>query len=168
MAALRPQIAWWAVLGAGLVAQTTMAPYFFPDAWRPDVTRSLVLWLAFTGVPSGGVFYAFAAGLASDAASGAPLGLAVICRLALYGLAKPARGTIAHNRILFLLGPFAVLSEALIVWALRGMAFANPVPASAVLGLMLRQALAETVALPVTFLILETATGHRTERSVRL
>jgi hypothetical protein len=157
-----------AALAIGLVVQTTLAMHFVPDGWRPDVTRALVLWLAFTGRPTGGMFYAFAAGLGAEAMSGAPLGLAVICRLALYGVTSPARGAVDYTHIVFLLGPFAVVLETLIVWALRAMSFANPVPATVVLGVMLRQSLVEAIAVPVIFVLLEIASGHRTGRQVRL
>lgn len=164
---MRNHLVWWGVLALGLLVETTIAISFLPDGWRPDVTRSLVLWIALTGQPAGGAFLAFGAGLAADGVSGAPLGLTVLLRLALYGLFRPARGTLHFTRLLFLLGPVAVLVDTLMVWALRNLAFANAVTAGAVLGVMARQLFVEAVTLPLVFVLMELLTGHRTSRDIR-
>lgn len=161
---MRARLVWWSALLAALLAQTAFLPLFLADSWRPDLTRSLVVWIALTNVPGGGVYAAFAAGLGLDAAAGGPLGIGIAQRLLLYGLARPARGILDHTWTPLLLGPAAVLSDTLLLWILRSFAFAHPASFLEIAGVAFRQSLAEAVALPAVFLLLELATGFRTER----
>ena len=123
---MRAHLAWLGLLAVGLLVQTTFLPPLLSDGWRPDITRALVVWLALTGVPRGGPWYAFIAGFFVDMASGAPPGLTATCRLALYGLARPGRGILEHGALVFLLGPLAALLDGFVVWLLKSLAFANP------------------------------------------
>ena len=92
------------------------------------------------------------------------MGIGIAQRLLLYGLARPARGILDHTWTPLLLGPAAVLSDTFLLWILRSFAFAHPVSLLEIAGVAFRQSLAEAVALPVVFLLLELATGFRTER----
>lgn len=163
---MRAQLAWWATLAVGLVLQTTLLPHLLTAAWSPDLTRGLVLWLALMGTPRGGVLLAFAAGLAVDAASGAPLGVFAFSHLVLYALGCPFRGKLEQSPIIFLLGPLAVWSEVVVIYILKNMAFANPVDFSTLASVALRQSVVEVVALPVVFIVMELATGHRSGREM--
>ena len=163
---MRAQLSWWAALAVGLLLQTTLLPHILTDAWSPDVTRALVLWLALMGIPRGGVWLAFAAGLAVDAASGAPLGVFAFSHLVLYMLGRPLRGKLEHSPLIFLLGPFAVWAEVLTIYPLRSLAFVNPVEFSTLAGVAMRQSLVEVVALPLVFIVMEVATGHRSGAEV--
>ncbi len=163
---MRAHISWWATLAVGLVIQTTFLTHFLPDAWRPDFSRALVLWLALTGIPAGGVWYVFSAGLLVDAMSGAPLGMTAMLRLVIYAVARPIRGILELSPVLLLLGPIAVLAETVTLWALKALAFANPVGGSIMAGVAVRQSLIEAITVPVVFLILEIATGHHRERDI--
>jgi cell shape-determining protein MreD len=125
-----------------------------------------VLWLALMGTPRGGVWLSFAAGLAVDAASGAPLGIFAACRLILYALGRPFRGKLEQSPIIFLLGPLAVWLEVGVIYTLKNLAFANPVEFSTLASMALRQSMTEVVALPVIFIVMELATGHRSGREV--
>lgn len=161
---MRAQLAWWATLAVGLILQLTLLPQILTDTWSPDFTRALVLWLAFMGTPRGGVWLSFAAGLAVDAASGAPLGLFAISRLVLYVLGRPMRGKLEQSPIIFLLGPIAVWIELGVLYTLRNFAFANPVDFATMASVALRQSFVEVAALPLVFIALELATGLRSER----
>ena len=163
---MRAQLAWWAALVLGLMIQTTLLPHLFPDPWRPDFTRGLVLWLSLNAVPRGGAWYACLAGFAVDGLSGAPPGLTAILRLGNYAVVRPARGILENSSLLFLLGPLAVLSETLVLWMLRALAFTNPVEGATVFAVAWRQAAVEVVTVPLVFLLMEVATGHRTEPSI--
>lgn len=160
---VRAQFTWWTTLCVGLLLQTSFLPHLVPDLWRPDFTRALVLWLALTGLPRQGVWYAFAAGLLVDVLSGTPLGFTALLRLAVYGAARPGRNALERSPLVFLLGPFAVAVETLLVLLIKGMVFANNPGILPILGIGLRQALLEVVSVPVIFVILELASGYRTE-----
>lgn len=165
---MRSQIAWWGALLAGLAVQSIFLAPFVPDGWRPDVTRALVLWIALTGRPSGGVWYAFAAGTAVDVVSGAPLGFTAFLRVSIYAFARPARGVLEHSPIVFILGPVSVALETLLVLAISSLSFTNPITPANILLLGVKQALLEVAVVPVVFVLMELASGYRTEWGVKL
>lgn len=160
---MRTQLAWWSLLGLGLLGQSTLLPLFFSDPWRPDITRSLVLWAALTGLPRGGPFLAFAAGLALDAVSGAPPGFGAALRLGLYGIARPFRGVFFddHPALLLPVAISASFADAFGAWAVSWLAYAAPFPPSALLSVAWRQSLAEVATVPAVFLALEVLSGRR-------
>jgi cell shape-determining protein MreD len=160
---LRAHLVWLGALVFGLIIQTTILATVFGDSWRPDFTRSLVIWLALTGLPHGGLWYASLAGLLLDLFSGAPLGLGVILRITTYSAFRPARSILAHSPIILLLGPVAVLIEAISLWFLKSLAFSNPVSGGQIFGTALTQGLAEIMVVPLVFLLMEAATGYRSE-----
>lgn len=165
---MRAQVAWWAALLVGILAQTALAPLFFSPAWTPDFTRALVLWLALTGQPRGGCLLAFAAGLALDAASGAPAGFGALQRLALFGLARPLRGVFFDDRP-FLLLPLAVLlafGDAVVAAGLGGLGLAGPFAAGELFATTWRQAVTDAFWVPLAFVALEVTTGRRPSREV--
>ncbi len=160
---MRPAVVWLLSLAAALVVQTALLGVWVPDPWRPDLTRVLVLWVALTGVPRGGVVWPALAGLAVDAASGAPLGLTSAMRLLLYGAARPFRGMFFDDQPLFLL-PLALLgplADVAVVQTLARFAYLNPVPAGVAVAVAARQAAVDLVLAPAAFVALEMATGRR-------
>lgn len=164
---MRAQLSWWGALAAALVLQTSFLPHLLPDLWRPDFSRALVLWLALTGLPPQGIWYSFAAGLLVDLLSGTPFGFTALLRLAIYGAARPGRNLLERSPLVFALGPFAVLVETLIVLLLKGMVFANNPGAFPIFMVGLRQAALEVICVPVVFVLMELATGYRTEWGTR-
>lgn len=165
---MRSHAAWWGALGVGLLCQSALFPLFFSPPWSPDFTRILVLWAALTGLPRGGSSLAFAAGLLLDLASGAPLGFGAVQRLVLYGLARPLRGVFFDDRPLLLL-PVAALAAALdavVAGSLSGMGLVGSIPASMLAATAGRQALVDALWVPLTFVVLELATGRRPAREV--
>ncbi len=165
---MRAQVAWWAALSVGILAQTALAPLFFSPAWSPDFTRALVLWVALTGQPRGGCALAFAAGLALDAASGTPAGFGSLQRLALYGVSRPLRGVFFDDRPLLLL-PLASLlavSDAVVAGVLGGLGLAGPFAFAELFATAWRQALTDAFWVPLTFVALEVASGRRPAREV--
>ncbi len=165
---MRSHFAWWGTLAAGLLLQTIVLTPIVGDAWRPDFTRALVLWVALTGRPKGGALLAFAAGMIVDALSGSPLGFTAFLRLCIYGIARPARGVLEHSPVVFFLGPVAVLAETVLVWLMSALAFSNKVDLAVILGVGLRQGLIEVFAVPLVFVTLEFLSGYRTEWGVKL
>ncbi len=163
---MRAHFAFGGTLIAGLIIQTTLLPQLLTDAWRPDVTRGLVLWLALTGTPKFGAAYSFVAGAAVDIVSGAPFGFTSASRLAIYGAARPARGSLEHSPLIFLMGPLSVLVETVVVWSLKSMAFTNPIDTINIFSISIRQALVEIVAVPLIFLLMEFLTGYRSGKEV--
>lgn len=164
---MRAHLAWWGALLLGLVLQTTLFPLVLSDPWRPDVTRALVLWVALTGMPRGGAALAFGAGLALEAASGAPGGFAPLLRLFVYALARPFRGVFFDDRPALLL-PFAALgpvAEAVAVGILGRFSFRNPLGLEVLASAAWAQALVDALCVPLIFVALELASGrrHRTE-----
>ncbi len=165
---MRAHAAWWGALFVALVLQTTLFPIFFTDPWRPDLTRALVLWVALTGTPRGGAVLACAAGLALDAASGAPTGFGPLLRLTLYGAARPFRGVFFDDRPLLLL-PFAVLGpalEAAVVGALSLLAFRTPLGLDVLASGAWAQALLDALCVPLLFVTMELSSGRRHRREV--
>lgn len=165
---MKGHVAWWTALAVGLVLQTTLLPYALPDPWRPDFTRALVLWVALTGVPRGGPLLAFAAGLALDAGSGAPLGFGVALRLGLYGLARPLRGVFFddHPALLLPLALLGAAADGALAWLASQLVLPTSIPFSALAALSWRQALGDVVAVPALFLALELASGLRPTRTL--
>jgi hypothetical protein len=165
---LRAQLAWWLLLGAGLLGQTTLFSEFLSDSWRPDMTRSLVLWVALTGSPRGGPALAACAGAALAAASGAPLGFGAGARLLLYALARPFRGIFFDDHPLLLspLGATCALVDGLGVWAMSWISLAEPLSFSAIRSVLWHQSLAEGLCLPLFFLFFEILTGRRPLRDL--
>ncbi|MBI5015426.1 MAG: hypothetical protein HZB55_08030 [Deltaproteobacteria bacterium] len=163
---MREHLAWWTTLALGLLCQTALFPYFSSPAWAPDLTRPLVLWVAVTGVPAGGAFLAFGAGLALDASTGGPPGFGAAVRLLVYGAARPLRGVFFddHPILLFPLALLGVSADAAGAWVLSQFALPAPLPASSVLGTLWRQALGDLIAVPLLFLLLEVASGRRSSR----
>jgi hypothetical protein len=167
---VRALLAWFLLLGLGLLGQTTLLSAVLPDPWRPDVTRSLVLWAALTGVPKGGPLLAVAAGLALDALSGCSLAFGAGLRLvALYGLARPFRGVFFddHPILLVPLGAAGAFGDAIGAWAMSSFSFPEPFSASVVLSAAWRQALAEALCVPVVFLLMEITAGRRPREAAR-
>jgi rod shape-determining protein MreD len=163
---VRQQFTWWTALLAGVVLQTALFPLFLQDPWRPDLTRALVLWLALTGIPRGGVLLAAAAGLVLDAASGTPLGFGLLLRLALYAAARPFRGVFFDDRPILLV-PFAAagaLLEAGGVGVLSGIAFRVAIAPGTLASVGGAQALLDALCVPAVFLCLELASGRRQRR----
>ncbi len=165
---MRAGLVWWGAVAAAVALQATLAPLLLPDAWRPDATRALVLWLALTGVPRGGPAAAAGAGLAVDVVSGGPLGLCAALRLLLYGAARPFRGVFFddHPALLIPLALLGPLADGVGVAALSHFLFPHPLPASVMGGLLARQAVADLLIVPLLFLALEAATGRRPRREV--
>ncbi len=160
---MRPALVWLLFLAAALTVQTALLGLWVPDPWRPDLTRVLVLWVALTGLPPGGVVWAAVAGLAVDAVSGGPLGLSSAMRLALYGAARPFRGMFFDDQPLFLL-PLALLgplADVAVVQALSRFAYVSPVPAGVAVAVAARQAAVDIVLAPAAFVALEMASGRR-------
>lgn len=164
---MRAQIAWWGALIAGLSLQNAFLPQLMPPKWVPDFTRALVLWLALTDHPRGGVWYAFAAGIMVDVLSGAPLGFTAMTRLAIYGAARPGRNVLERSPLVFILGPLSVVVEGILVLTFGSSAFANTPDTWAVAGIIMRQGLLEILCVPLVFVIMELASGYRTEWGVR-
>lgn len=165
---MRAQFSWWGALLAALVLQTSFLPHLIPDLWRPDFTRALVLWLALTGLPPQGIWYSFASGLLVDILSGTPFGFTALLRLAIYGAARPGRNALERSPLVFALGPFVVAVETLIVLLLKGMVFSNNPGVVDIVLIGLRQAALEVVCVPFVFVLMELATGYRTEWGARL
>jgi cell shape-determining protein MreD len=163
---VRARVAWLAALLAALLVQTALIPPFIPEAWRPDFTRSLVLWLALTGVPGGGVYLSFVAGLAVDLVSGGPPGFTAVCRLAVYFFARPWRGVFELRGIIFIIGPFAVLADIGAVLLLKNVIFLNQMDSLFLVSIGARQILVEIFAVPLAFAALEKMTGYKTEEQL--
>ncbi|TLN18709.1 hypothetical protein FDZ71_05675, partial [bacterium] len=149
---MRARVAWLAALILALLAQTALIPPFVTEPWRPDFTRSIVLWLALTGVPTGGVYLSFASGLLVDVASGGPLGFTAVARLVVYALSRPWRGVFDLTGILFIAGPLAVLADTILVFLFKNAVFVKPPSAGVILSIGLRQAAGEIFAVPFAFL----------------
>lgn len=164
---MRAQIAWWSALVLGLSLQNAFLSHLLPAPWVPDFTRALVLWLALTDHPGGGVWYAFASGLLVDALSGAPLGFTALLRLAIYGAARPGRNVLERSPLVFILGPLSVVVEGILVLVFGGSAFDNSPDLLAVLGIVMRQGLLEVLSVPLVFIVMELASGYRTEWGAR-
>jgi rod shape-determining protein MreD len=166
---VRTFLVWWLVLGGGLLAQSTLLPMFLSDPWRPDITRSLVLWAALTGVPRGGAALAFVAGLFLDVVSGAPPGFGAALRLGLYGVARPFRGVFFddHPALLLPVALIACVADALGAWIVSWLTLSSPFSASAVFSVAWRQSLAEAIAVPLVFLTLEVLSGRRPPEPIR-
>jgi cell shape-determining protein MreD len=165
---LRKHVAWWGILATGLLIQSTLLPSILPPPWVPDVTRALVLWLALTGSPRGGVGLAFVAGHALGAVSGAPLGFCAALRLTLYGLARPLRGVFFDDHPPLLL-PFAALGawvDAVVAGLLGQLVFSSPLPASVLASTAWRQALVDALWVPLVFVCLEVLSGRHAPREV--
>ncbi|NTU60334.1 MAG: rod shape-determining protein MreD [Deltaproteobacteria bacterium] len=165
---MRAQLSWWGALAFGLLAQTTLLSHVLPDSWRPDITLILVLWVALTGTPRGGAALAFAAGLALDAMSGAPLGFNAVLRVLLYGLSRPFRGVFFDDRPILLL-PFAALATAaddLGAWVMSWLFLPSPFPLRPFLGIVWRQTLVEAAAVPAVFLLMEAVSGRRLAKTL--
>jgi cell shape-determining protein MreD len=145
-----------------LLVQTALIPPFIPEAWRPDFTRALVLWLALTGVPGGGIYLSFLAGLAVDIVSGGPPGFTAVCRMAVYALARPWRGVFELSGIIFIIGPFAVLADILAVLLLKNVIFLNAMNSLFLASIGAKQLLVEIFAVPLAFAALEKMTGYKT------
>lgn len=155
--------AWVAILLLAVGAQTTLVPLLIPDPWRPDLTRLLVLWLALTGVPSGGVLWAAAAGLVVDLVSGGPPGFVAALRVWLYVLARPLRGVFFDHQPLWLL-PLAAVAPILEA-AAASVLFHFTAPSTSappeIWAVALRQVPSDVLLVVLVFLGLELATGRR-------
>lgn len=160
---MRPQITWWTALLCGLVLQSTFLAHFLPDGLRPDFTRTLVLWLAVTGRPAGGVWYAFTSGLLLDYFTGSPLGFGAFLRLGTYGFARPARGVVEHSPLVFVIGPASVAFETLLVWLMKSAAYSHEPDLWPLLWVGLTQAFVEALMVPLIFVVMEMLLGYRTE-----
>jgi len=167
---VRLLLLWTLALVFGLLAQTSLLPGLVPPAWRPDVTRALVLWVALTGTPKGGPVLAFAAGLGLDLCSGAPLGFGPALRLVVYALARPFRGVFFDNHPLLLM-PFAALgaaADAAAAGLLSRLVFPGPIPGEVLLHVAWRQAVLDGFWVPAVFLGLELLAGRAARRAVRV
>jgi hypothetical protein len=166
---VRALLAWLLLLGLGLLAQTTLLSTLLSDPWRPDITRSLVLWAALTGVPYGGPLLAASSGVALDALSGCSIAFGAGVRLALYGLARPFRGVFFddHPVLLLPLGAAGAFGDALGAWLMSSLAFAQPFSVSVAASTAWRQALTEALFLPLVFLAMEIMAGRRPREAAR-
>lgn len=165
---MRVLAAWWGTLALGLLAQTALFPLFFSEPWTPCVPRALVLWVALTGVPRGGVILPFAAGVLWDLSSGAPLGFGAALLLTLYAAARPFRGVFFDDRPVLLL-PFAVAApwvEAVVAVVLSRLVFPAPLELDLTASLALRQSVVDAVWVPLVFVTLEILSGRRGPREV--
>ncbi len=162
---MRGHIVWWSALALSILLQTTVFPAVVGEGFTPDFTRGLVIWLAITGTPKGGLYYSFLSGLVVDTFSGAPPGLTSILRVILYSFARPARGVFQIPALMIFVGPFAVILDTILVMVLKPVIFANEVSTTALFSIAWRQALVEMAVVPVLFVILELAIGKRTEEA---
>ncbi len=165
---MRAHAAWWGTLILGLFLQTALLPLFFSEPWTPAVPRALVLWVALTGIPRGGVLLPFAAGALWDLSSGAPLGFGSALLLTLYACARPFRGVFFDDRPILLL-PFAVSAawvEASAAVVLSRLAFPTPLEYGLAASLALRQCLVDAVWVPLVFVALELLSGRRGPQEV--
>lgn len=165
---MKAQLSWWGALVVGLVAQSSLFPLFLPIAWRPDITKALVLWLALAGNPGKGPLLAFASGFILDAASGAFLGVGPASRLILYLLVVPFRGVFFDARPLLLV-PFATtcaVAEALISASLLWLASSSFPSWSFLVSTAFGQAVVDAIWIPVVFLFLELASDRRSPRLI--
>lgn len=160
---MRPHLAWWGALGAGLLFQTTLFASVLPPVWTPDVTRAMTLWLALTGLPRGGAVLAFSAGLAVDLVSGAPPGFTAALRLGLYALARPLRGVFFENRplLLFPFGALGAFADAAGAGLLRWLVFPTPLSPDVLVWTAWHQALVDVLWVPAVFIGFEVLAGRR-------
>ncbi|MBI5439623.1 MAG: hypothetical protein HY900_00255 [Deltaproteobacteria bacterium] len=165
---MRAHFSWFLLLGLGLLGQTTLLSAVLSDSWRPDVTRSLVLWAALTGLPSGGPLLAVLSGIALDAASGCSLAFGAGLRLALYGFGRPFRGVFFDDYpvLLLPLGAAAAFADAAAAWLMSALSLSRPFPLPVIGAAVWRQALAEALCLPVVFLAMEIMAGRRPARDL--
>ncbi|GAB4256806.1 hypothetical protein [Deferrisoma sp.] len=160
--------AWLGILLFATGVQTTLLPLVLPDPWRPDLTRLLVLWLALTGVPRGGVFWAAGSGLLVDLLSGGHLGFVGALHVWLYVLARPLRGVFFDHQPLWLLplaaaAPFLEAVGASVLFHFTAPSASAPPEIWAV---ALRQMPADVLLVVFVFLGLELATGRRSRMEV--
>ncbi|GAB4277274.1 MAG: hypothetical protein Kow0092_33090 [Deferrisomatales bacterium] len=160
---MRAHLSWWAALAGAVLVQSALLPWILPAPWVPDLSRSLTLWVALTGLPRGGPVLAFAAGAAVDLVSGAPIGFHGALRLLLYTAARPFRGVFFDDRP-ELMPPFAALgavADAGGAWVLSWVAFPTQLSLSVVFATAWRQALLDAFLVPGVFVALELAALRR-------
>jgi len=160
---VKAQMPWWGALIIGLVAQSSLFPLFLPIAWRPDITKALVLWLALSAQPGKGPLLAAASGFMLDAVSGSVLGIGPASRLFLYFIAVPFRGVFFDSRPLLLV-PFATtisVAEVLISSFLLRIASSVSVPWGVLLSTAFGQAVVDALWVPAVFLCLELLSPRR-------
>ncbi len=162
---MRGHIVWSLALGLAILLQTTVFPAVVGEGFTPDFTRGLVIWLAITGTPKGGLYYSFLSGLVVDTFSGAPPGLTAILRVVLFSLARPGRGVFQIPALMIFAGPSAVILDTLLIMVLKPVIFANDVSTTALFSIAWRQALVEMAMVPLIFVILELAIGKRADEA---